>query len=115
MILLFTILALATAGIQPIAAMYAVEYRGGKDWQKEIVKYNSYLNTGVIAGLVFSSLITLVIPLNWLLYLESVFCVLSALVLWRTAKEPDLPLERHAYSTANLEEKEEEAQRFSIT
>ncbi|NLF87268.1 MFS transporter [Candidatus Bathyarchaeota archaeon] len=109
MILLFTILALATAGIQPIAAMYAVEYRGGKDWQKEIVKYNSYLNTGVIAGLVFSSLITLVIPLNWLLYLESVFCVLSALVLWRTAKEPDLPLERHAYSTANLEEKEEEA------
>lgn len=109
MILLFTILALATAGIQPIAAMYAVEYKGGKDWQKEIVKYNSYLNTGVIAGLVFSSLITLVLPLNWLLYLESVFCVLSALILWRTAKEPDLPLERQAYSTANLEEKEEEA------
>jgi DHA1 family multidrug resistance protein-like MFS transporter len=109
MIMLFTILALATAGIQPIAAMYAVEYREGKDWQKEIVKYNSYLNTGVIAGLVFSSLVALVVPLSWLLYLGSFFCVLSALVLWRTAKEPDLPLERQAYSTANLEEKTEEA------
>lgn len=108
LIVLFSILAISTAGIQPIAAMYAVEYRGGKDWQKEIVKYNSYLNTGVIAGLVLSSFITLVVPLSWLLYLGSVFCIVSALLIWRTAKEPELPLERQAYSTANLEEKEEE-------
>jgi MFS family permease len=108
LILIFTILAFSTAGIQPIAAMYAVEYREGKDWQKEIVKYNSYLNVGVIAGLVFSSLVALVVPLSWLLYLGSVFCVLSAVLIWRTAKEPDLPLERDAYTTANLEEKEEE-------
>jgi MFS family permease len=108
LILIFTILAFSTAGIGPIAAMYAVEYREGKDWQKEIVKYNSYLNVGVIAGLVFSSLVALVVPLSWLLYLGSVFCVLSAVLIWRTAKEPDLPLERDAYSTANLEEKEEE-------
>lgn len=109
LILLFSILAFSTAGIQPIAAMYAVEYREGKDWQKEIVKYNSYLNLGVILGLVFSSFAALVVPLSWLLYLGSVFCVVSALLIWRTAKEPDLPLERAAYSTANLEEKEEES------
>lgn len=108
LILIFTILAFSTAGIGPIAAMYAVEYREGKDWQKEIVRYNSYLNTGVIAGLVFSSLVALVVPLSWLLYLGSVFCVLSAVLIWRTAKEPDLPLERDAYTTANLEEKKEE-------
>ena len=108
LILIFTILAFSTAGIGPIAAMYAVEYREGKDWQKEIMKYNSYLNIGVIAGLVFSSLVALVVPLSWLLYLGSVFCVVSAVLIWRTAKEPDLPLERDAYSTANLEEKQEE-------
>jgi DHA1 family multidrug resistance protein-like MFS transporter len=108
LILLFTVLAFATAGIQPIAAMYAVEYQEGKNWQKEIMKYNSYLNIGVIFGLVFSSLVALVVPLSWLLYLGSVFCVVSALLIWRTAKEPDLPLERDAYSVANLEEKEEE-------
>jgi MFS family permease len=108
LILIFTVLAFSTAGIGPIAAMYAVEYREGKDWQKEIVKYNSYLNIGVIAGLVFSSLVALVVPLSWLLYLGSVFCVISGVLIWKTAKEPDLPLEREAYSTANLEEKEEE-------
>lgn len=108
LILIFSILAFSTAGIGPIAAMYAVEYREGKDWQKEIVKYNSFLNVGVIVGLVFSSFVALVVPLSWLLYLGSVFCVLSAVFIWRTAKEPDLPLERNAYTTANLEEKEEE-------
>lgn len=33
LILLFTVLGIFTAGIQPIAAMYAVEYREGKNWQ----------------------------------------------------------------------------------
>jgi predicted MFS family arabinose efflux permease len=49
-----------------------------------------------------------VLPLSWLFYLGSVFCVVSGVLIWKTAKEPDLPLEREAYSTANLEEKEEE-------
>ena len=57
LIVLFTVLAVSTAGIQPIAAMYAVEYREGKNWQREIVKYNSYWNVGVIVGLVVNSLI----------------------------------------------------------
>jgi MFS family permease len=108
LIVIFTVLAFSTAGIGPIAAMYAVEYREGKDWQKEIVRYNSYLNIGVIVGLVFSSFVALVVPLSWLLYLGAVFCVVSAVLIWRTAKEPDLPLERDVYTTANLEEKKEE-------
>jgi MFS family permease len=65
LILLYTILAIFTAGIQPIAAMYAVEYRKGKKWQAEVVKYNSFWNTGIIVGLVVDSLLTLVVPLSW--------------------------------------------------
>lgn len=107
LILLYTLLAVFTAGIQPIAAMYAVEYREGKNWQREIVKYNSYFNAGVIAGLVVNSLITLVIPLSWVLFIASSFCVVSALILWRTAKEPQLPLEREAYPIINVQDEEQ--------
>ncbi len=107
LILLYTVLAVFTAGIQPIAAMYAVESREGKDWQKEIIKYNSYWNLGVIIGLVVNSLITLVIPLSWVLYLAAWFCVGSALILWRTAKEPMLPLEREAYAIINVQDEEQ--------
>jgi MFS family permease len=95
---LYTSLAAFTGGIQPIAAMYSVEYREGKNWQQEVVKFNSYLTIGVIAGLVVNTLLALVIPLSWILYLSAGFCLLSALILWRTAKEPMLPLEREAYS-----------------
>ena len=107
LIALFTVFAVSTAGIQPIAAMYAVESNEGKNWQKEIVKYNSYWNTGVIAGLVVNSLLALVMPLSWLLYIASGFCVVSALIVWRTAKEPDLPLEREAYAIINVQDEEQ--------
>lgn len=107
LIALFTVLAVSTAGIQPIAAMYAVESKEGKNWQKEIVKYNSYWNTGVIAGLVANSLLALVMPLSWLLYIASGFCLVSALIVWRTAKEPDLPLEREAYTIINVQDEEQ--------
>lgn len=107
LIALFTVFAVSTAGIQPIAAMYAVESNEGKNWQKEIVKYNSYWNTGVIAGLVANSLLALVMPLSWLLYIAAGFCVVSALIVWRTAKEPDLPLEREAYAIINVQDEEQ--------
>jgi predicted MFS family arabinose efflux permease len=107
LIALFTVFAVSTAGIQPIAAMYAVESKEGKNWQKEIVKYNSYWNTGVIAGLVVNSLLALVMPLSWLLYIASGFCLVSALIVWRTAKEPDLPLEREAYAIINVQDEEQ--------
>ena len=107
LIALFTVFAVSTAGIQPIAAMYAVESNEGKNWQKEIVKYNSYWNTGVIAGLVVNSLLALVMPLSWLLYIAAGFCVVSALIVWRTAKEPDLPLEREAYAIINVQDEEQ--------
>ncbi len=107
LILLYTVLAVFTAGIQPIAAMYAVEYREGKNWQKEIVKYNSYWNAGIIVGLVVNSLVTLMVPLSWVLYLASGFCVVSALILWRTAKEPELSLERQAYPIINVQDEEQ--------
>ena len=96
--ILYTALAIFAGGIQPIAAMYAVEYREGKNWQNEVVRYNSFLTIGVIVGLVVNTLLALLIPLNWLLYLAAGLCLVSSLVLWRTAKEPELPLEREAYS-----------------
>ena len=95
---LYTALAAFAGGIQPIAAMYAVEYREGKNWQREVVKFNSFLNIGVIVGLVVSTLLAIVIPLSWILYLFAGLCIFSAVVLWLTAKEPLLPLERDAYS-----------------
>jgi MFS family permease len=96
--IVYTVLAVFAGGIQPIAAMYAVEYREGKNWQQEVVRFNSFLTIGVILGLVVNTLLALVIPLSWLLYLAAVLCLASALVLWRTAKEPQLPLERASYS-----------------
>ena len=107
LIALFTVFAVSTAGIQPIAAMYAVESNEGKNWQKEIVKYNSYWNIGVIAGLVVNSLLALVMPLSWLLYSAAGFCVVSALIVWRTAKKPDLPTEREAYAIINVQDEEQ--------
>ena len=107
LIVLYTILAIFTAGIQPIAAMYAVEYRKGKKWQGEVVKYNSFWNGGIIAGLVINSLLTLIVPLSWVLYLASGFCLISVVILWRTAKEPELPLEREAYNIINVQEEEQ--------
>jgi MFS family permease len=107
LVLLYTVLGFFIAGIQPIAAMYAVEYRQGKHWQREIVKYNSFYNGGVIAGLVVNSLVTLVIPLSWVLYLAGGFCVASALILLRTAKEPQLPLERQAFPIINTQDEEQ--------
>jgi MFS family permease len=107
LILLYTSLAIFTAGIQPIAAMYAVEYRKGKKWQGEIVKYNSFWNGGIIAGLVVNSLLTLVVPLSWVLYLASGFCLVSVVIMWKTAKEPELPLEREAYNIINIQEEEQ--------
>jgi MFS family permease len=109
LIVLYGVLAVATAGIQPIAAMYAVEYREGRNWQREIIKYNAYWNIGVIAGLVVNSLVALVVPLSWMLYLAAAFCGVSALILWRTAKEPDLPLEREAYAIMPLQDEEKPA------
>lgn len=106
LIVLFAVLAVFTAGIQPIAAMYAVEYREGKDWQREIVRYNSYWNIGTIVGLIVNTLLALVIPLSWILYLAGVFCVVSSLILWRTAKEPELPLERNAYPIIQVQDEE---------
>lgn len=111
LIILYTILAVFASGIQPIATMYAVEYREGKHWQREIVKYNSYWNIGTIFGLVLSSLLALVLPLGWLLYFSSIFCLISALILWKTAEEPDLPLERDAFAIATINVQEEERAR----
>ncbi len=107
LIAMYTILAVFSSGIQPIAAMYAVEYREGKNWQGEVIKYNYYWNSGVIVGLVVNTLLALVLPLPWILYLASVFCLVSTLILWRTAKEPMLPLERDAYPIVNLQDEEE--------
>lgn len=103
---LFTILAVFSSGIPPIAVMYSVEYREGKNWQKEIVKYNSFFNTGTILGLVLNSLLALILPLNWMLYLSAIFCIISAVIIWKTGKEPELPLEREAFPIINVQDEE---------
>jgi MFS family permease len=104
--ILYTALTVFTSGIQPIAVMYAVEYREGKNWQKEIIRYNSYLNIGVILGLIINSIIALIIPLTWILYLLSLFSFVSAVVLYKTAKEPPIPLEREAFPIINVQDEE---------
>jgi len=104
--ILYTALVVFTSGIQPIAVMYAVEYREGKNWQKEIIRYNSYLNIGVILGLIINSIIALIIPLTWILYLLSLFSFVSAVVLYKTAKEPPIPLEREAFPIINVQDEE---------
>jgi MFS family permease len=81
LIVLYTVLAVFTSGIQPIATMYALEYHEGQNWRREIVKYNSYWNVGTIFGLVVNSILLLVVPLNWLLYVSSIFCLVSTLIL----------------------------------
>ncbi len=95
---LYTTLAAFTGGIQPIASMYAIEYREGKNWRQEVVKFNSFLNVGIIVGLVLNTILALIIPLSWILYLSAGLCLISVVMLWKTAKEPLLPLEREAYS-----------------
>jgi MFS family permease len=106
LIALYTALAFFASGVQPVAAMYAVEYREGKNWQKEIVKYNSFLNIGTIFGLVVNTLLAIFIPLSWILFIASGFCISAAIILWLTAKEPELPLEREAYPTVELAEED---------
>lgn len=103
---IYTVLAIFTSGVQPIAVMYAVEYHEGKNWQGEVIKYNSYLNSGVILGLVLYSLVALVVPLSWILFLSALFCFVSALILWKTGKEPQLPLERDAFMILNLQDED---------
>jgi hypothetical protein len=73
---------------------------------KKIVEYNSYLNTGVILGLIINSIIALIIPLTWILYLLSLFSFVSAVVLYKTAKEPPIPLEREAFPIINVQDEE---------
>lgn len=104
--IVYALLAVSTGGIQPIASMYAVEYRGGKNWQNEVVRFNSFLTIGVIAGLVVNTVLALIIPLTWILYFAAGLCLVSALMLWRTAKEPALPLEREAYSIVTVQDEE---------
>jgi MFS family permease len=104
--IVYALLAVFTGGIQPIASMYAVEYREGKNWQKEVIRFNSFLTIGVVVGLVVNTLLALVIPLSWILYFAAGLCIVSAVMLWRTAKEPELPLEREAYSVVTVREEE---------
>lgn len=106
LIVLFTVLAVFTSGIQPIATMYAVEYHEGKNWQGEIVRYNTYWNIGTIIGLVVNSVLAFILPLKWLLFIASTFCLASGLILWRTGKEPKLSLEREAFPIINVQEEE---------
>jgi len=106
LIIVYALLAAFTGGIQPIASMYAVEHRGGKNWQREVVRFNSFLTIGVIAGLVVNTLLAFFVALSWILYLSAGLCLISALMLWRTAKEPELPLEREAYSIVTVQDED---------
>jgi MFS family permease len=105
-IVFYSFLAFFTSGIQPISVMYAVEVHEGKNWQTEISKYNTYLNNGVIIGLIVNSLLSFIIPVSWLIYSMSFYCLLSGIIFWKTAKEADLPLERYTFPIVSYQDEE---------
>ncbi len=97
LILLYTLLAVFTSGITPIATMYSVESCRAKNWQVEVARYNSLSSLGTILGLVVNTVVALFIKTSWLFYVSAAMCFLAALILWKTGREPEMTLERHFF------------------
>jgi len=97
LILLYTLLAVFTSGITPVATMYSVECCKGKNWPLEVARYNSLSSLGTILGLAANTVIALFLKTNWLFYFSAAACFLAALILWRTGREPEMTLERHFF------------------
>jgi predicted MFS family arabinose efflux permease len=97
LILLYTLLAVFTSGITPVATMYSVENCKAKNWQAEVARYNSLSILGAILGLSVNTIIALFLKTSWLFYVSAAMCFVAALILWKTGKEPEMTFERHFF------------------
>jgi len=97
LILLYTLLAVFTSGITPIATMYTVENCRAKNWQAEVARYNSMSSLGTILGLSVNTVVALFLKTRWLFYISAATCFLAASILWKTGREPEMTLERHLF------------------
>ena len=97
LILLYTLLSVFTSGITPIAVMYSVENCRAKNWEREVARYNSFSSVGAILGLVVNTVVALFLRTSWLFYVSAAMCFLSAIMLWKTGREPEITLERHFF------------------
>ncbi|MGQ9552200.1 MAG: MFS transporter [Candidatus Bathycorpusculaceae bacterium] len=106
LILYYSLLAIFTSGISPIAIMFAVESCRSKNWEREVARYNSISSVGNIFGLITNSFVAIFLEVKWLFYISSIFCLIAALMLWRCAEEPEITLERHAFPIRSLRDAE---------
>jgi len=106
LILYYTLLAIFSSGVSPIAVMYAVEACRSRNWQREVARYNSISSIGTIFGFVINTFVALLLHVNWLFYISSILCFFSAFFLWQTAQESHITLERHAFPIRHLRDAE---------
>ena len=97
LILLYTLLAVFTSGITPIATMYTVENCRAKNWQAEVARFNSMSSLGTILGLAVNTGAALFLKTSWLFYISAAMCFLAAAILWKTGREPEITLERRFF------------------
>ena len=107
LILLYTILAVFTAGIQPIASYVCrrIPRRQKLAERNRQIQFLLERRSNRRAGSKQSSNAGNSAELGSL-YCIDVLCGF-ALILWRTAKEPELPLEREAYPIINVQDEEQ--------
>ena len=96
-ILFYSMLAIFTSGISPIAVMLVVEICKSKNWEGEIARYNSVSSVGNICGLGLNTIAALFFEVSWLFYISSALCLIALLMLWRFAEEPEITLERYVF------------------
>ena len=95
-----------SSGISPIGVMYTVESLKGKNWQRNVARYNSMASVGNIVGLALNTAISQYLQTRWLFYTSSAMCFLAAYILWKTGQEPQITLERHHFSVRSFHEME---------
>jgi len=106
LIVSYSMLALFTSGISPIAIMLAVERCKSKNWEGEVTRYNSISSVGNIFGLVMNTIVALFFKVSWLFYISSALCLIAMFILWRFAEEPEITLERHGFPVRRLRDAE---------
>ncbi len=102
LILFYAMLNIFSSGITPIAVMFAVEKCRSKNWEGEVAKYNSITNLGNICGLILDTIVASFLHVSWLFYISAFLCLISVIIFWWSAKEPEITLERHAFNMRNF-------------
>lgn len=102
LILFYSVLAIFTSGVSPIAVMLVVERCKSKNWEGEVARYNSISSVGNICGLFLNTIAALFFKVSWLFYISSALCLVALFMVWRFAEEPEITLERHVFPVRSL-------------